>query len=161
MGEQYNKWDPAVMLAKNFFTWREQLKCGFKTIKGFVTGRPASRSCESSSESLWVGRVLAKKNTALTLSCEDSQNSLQQQPLEQLTKIVRGGLEAMCPAALYPPVTDACAPMVPLVQAIVCQELANVSYRLVCTAWPVPGQPNVLRSCIPKTNGSLNFLLTC
>lgn len=73
-------------------------------------------------------------NTAATWSCEDA--PLPQAPLtaEHVTKIVRRELEAISPASTCSRSCDSGSQMVPLVHAIVRQELSNVGLDSVCTA---------------------------
>lgn len=78
-------------------------------------------------------------NTAPTSSCEDPVPSRRQSPSdvgrdapEGLTRVIRRELEAMAPASLFQHASQSSHPSIPLIQAVVRQEIENLGIRSVC-----------------------------
>ncbi|KAH8026795.1 hypothetical protein HPB51_024910 [Rhipicephalus microplus] len=78
-------------------------------------------------------------NTAATWSCEDGPALQTPLTAEHVTKIIRRELEALSPASVGSHACDSSPQMVPLVHAIVRQELSDAELASECTT--APSQP--------------------
>ncbi|XP_077494857.1 uncharacterized protein LOC144105609 [Amblyomma americanum] len=74
--------------------------------------------------------------TAATSSCEDLLNRQTPAPPENVTRIIRRKPEAMSPAFLHLRDGDNHLPPISMVQAVVCQELANLGLQAVSPVCP-------------------------
>lgn len=74
-------------------------------------------------------------------------------PTENITKIARRELEAIAPSALVEPAPEWTSPSVPLIQAVVRQELANNGISTVCSF----ARQITLRS-VPTTVGPCDYV---